>query len=106
MGTNVNIIDYRLKDLNPDYFGISKTYDENWNCIKENHYAVRIPLNNCKTILDIEHVPQQLLTDIECVPQQLLADIKYLNISYRKFDDKFHDEFAISWCILDTMCYT
>ena len=82
-------IDDRLKTLNPDYFGFSRTYDKNWKCIKENSYAVNVPIDNCRLLLNKE------ILSLNKLPS-------HINLSYRKTNGDDVDEFAINWLVVDT----
>lgn len=96
LGTDNTYVDPKLQLLQPDYFGLSRTYDKDWICIKQNSYAVRVPYDNCVDLLKEEF----LIDDVRKVP--------YLNLSYRSYpytvNDLLHNptEFAVNWSAYDT----
>lgn len=85
LGSDAKFVDLRLADLKPDYFGFSRTYDCKWNVIKENTYAIRVPLANfantelCKKYANKEVLPYP-----------------YVNISYRRVPGTEAEEESIS----------
>ena len=66
LGADASHVDPRLANLKPDYFGVSRTYDGNWDVVKENSYAIRVPFSNFAN------------TGLHKFPT-----VPFLNISYR-----------------------
>jgi hypothetical protein len=89
LGKNSIHVDTRLHNLQPDYYGISRTYDKDWNPIKTNSFAVRVPFSNAYTIACKE------ISDLNFITKP-----QYLNLSYRQ--DATSDDFTISWLNHDT----
>jgi hypothetical protein len=79
----------RFNGLRPDYYGLSKTYDKDWNHIKTNSFAIRIPFMEGLNIVKAE-MPSFNFTNF---PQ-------YLNLSYRC--NEIDNDFTVSWLSYDT----
>lgn len=84
-------VDTRLRYLDADYFAYSLTLDDSWNLIKFGSYAVKVPFDNCKHLVDNRLIEADEITS------------KHLNLSYRKWIGKAEDEFVISYLVLDTL---
>jgi len=91
LGNESEHVDHKLKSLEPDYFGYSRTYNSDWVCIKENSYAIRVPYSNCVSLLKQEN----LINEVDKVP--------YLNLSYRSSVNADNNEFAVNWLLYDTI---
>lgn len=75
---NNDDISKKLLKYSPDYFGSSITYNEIFQPIKRNDYAIRVPITQCNDII------QEFGLNV--------TTIKWLNISYRS-----NEEVAISY---------
>ena len=88
LGKDDTKVHERLKGLGADYYGFSETFDNSFNVIKKNTYAIRVSYEKCKEIIEKEF-------------PMFKERPKYLNLSHRYFLDG-KEEMTLSYLLYDT----